>query len=462
MIRWHWFSFWCGLLILLCTWDVAAQNNLVENQDKPAFDGMSAWEQHASFRVVDFENMRLYGEPRRGELNVRARVGLSYNRMLSPNALFDSDVRFVSVYRKLRPEGEATQNYLEIKRLMIRMEELFGSSFNYLEVGRNRLKDDRSWLMDDDMDYLFIGYDRTLLDVEFGVATWLWDGRFGDDGTGRDEDQSIESTGSYYLWGRINHQWYYNHFIELSWVKEQYKRSDNFQTTYPNRVEELIQNSDLDWLTLQASGTIRQYKTEWEYWGILSWLSGEEHQQNDAIGINRKLDMDGQLGWDFGVVGRFDHNRFAVGLGVASASADFDDGLQYFRQPIIAKNKKRMLGVKKYRIFGDVLAPDLANLQIESLWMGWAVKPEFWVEGGIHHYRQLKADSTVFYSRSDLRPDGKSRDIGTALDLVLGGSLDVGKELQLNLGWFQGAEAFDEIAEKDNAYRMLLEFILRW
>lgn len=451
------------MLITLFAQKVVAQDTPTKNPATPVFDPLSAWQVYASFRLLDFEHMKPYGEPRRGELNARARLGVRYNRMLSPNSLFDFDGRFVSLYRDLRPDGEeATSSHLEVKRLMIRMEELFGSSFNYLEAGRDRLKDERSWLMDDDMDFFIVGYDSTLLDVEFGASTWLWNGRIGDDGSGRDEDQSIGATGSHYLWGRINYQWYFRHFVELNWTKEHFTRPDDFQTGYPNRVEELIQSADIDWLTLQVSGILHRNQSEWEYWGILSWLAGEEHQQNDATGINRKLEMDAQSGWDLGFVGRFDHNRFAVGLGIGSASGDFDGEPQYFRQPIIAKNKKRMLGVKKYRIFGDVLAPDLANLQIASLWMGWAVNPGFWIEGGVHQYRQLDADSAAFYSRSRLQPDGKSKDIGTALDLVLGGRIGVGKELQLNLGWFQGGKAFDETAEDDNAYRVLLEYVQRW
>lgn len=307
------------------------------------------------------------------------------------------------------------------------------------------------------------GIDRTLLDVELGIAGWLWDGRFGGDQRSRDDDQSIESSDSHYAFARVDHQWYYNHFLELSWFREHYRRPEELQTPFPNRIEELVRRADLDWLTLTATGSHRRAQTEWEYWGILSWQHGEEWQQNDPLGVNRRLDMDGQLGWDFGLIGRFARNRFAVGLGMAGAQGDRDDdGLQYFRQPVVAKNKRRLLGVKKHRIFGEALAPSLANLQIVSFWLGWAVNPTFWIEAGVHRYRQSTADATVFFSRSRLKPDGDSREIGTALDLVVGGSLGTDTDMQLKLGWFKGGEAFDTVAENDEAYRILLEFNTRW
>lgn len=422
----------------------------------------SAYEPYFGIRAYYFSDMTPVDAEGIDILDAKARIGLRYNNLLSHRLLFDSDARIVGHYRQTDPGDSYTETYLEIKRLMLQWESVFGSPYYSMNLGRDRLRDNRSWLLDDDMDYILLNYDSTLLDVSVSYSTWLWDGKFGEEQDSRDEDQSIESEDSHYINAEISYQWHYQNYISITYTNENYERPDDVFSSRINRPDDLISNSDMKWYTLSATGERHKKSTEWEYWAYLSMMDGEESlvfSEPDA-----SADISRSLGWDIGLMGRFSNNKWGIAIAYAGSDTETkkNGAISYFRQPVIAKNKTSLFGKKRYRILGETLSPAMANLNISSFWLGYAFTNELWLEAGLHKYQQSQADQHRFFSRSYLRPNGVSDDIGLGLDFVLGGNAGHDNNLQFVMSGFRGGSAFDGVAADPNAFRVMVEYNAQW
>ena len=107
---------------------------------------------------------------------------------------------------------------------------------------------------------------------------------------------------------------------------------------------------------------------------------------------------------------------YAFGSGDSNARRGVDTG---FRQPDVSNNRDRFLGVEVFRIYGEVVRPNLSNLHIVTGSLGYRVLRASSVEFVYHFYRQ---DVPASFLREAKIPDptGRSSTIGHEWDLVLG------------------------------------------
>ena len=107
---------------------------------------------------------------------------------------------------------------------------------------------------------------------------------------------------------------------------------------------------------------------------------------------------------------------YAFGSGDSNAKHGTDTG---FRQTGVSSNRDRFLGVDVFRVYGELVRPDLSNLHIFTGALGCRILRSSSVELVYHFYRQ--AVPAPFLRDAKIPdPTGKSSLIGHEWDLVLG------------------------------------------
>ncbi len=105
-------------------------------------------------------------------------------------------------------------------------------------------------------------------------------------------------------------------------------------------------------------------------------------------------------------------------LGSGDRSPDGSDAT--FRQTGLQDNNGKWNGVTSFRYYGEVLDPELSNLQVATLGVG--LRP--WRQCSIdlvgHAYRQQFAVAQPLRAQIDETTDGVHRDLGREIDLILG------------------------------------------
>lgn len=107
---------------------------------------------------------------------------------------------------------------------------------------------------------------------------------------------------------------------------------------------------------------------------------------------------------------------YAIGSGDRSTSGD--DAT--FRQTGLQDNNGKWNGVTSFRYYGEVLDPELSNLEVATL--GFGVRPwrQFSVDLVAHAYRQRVAIADALRAEIDETTDGVHRALGRELDLIVG------------------------------------------
>ncbi|MHC5064869.1 MAG: alginate export family protein [Planctomycetota bacterium] len=176
-----------------------------------------------------------------------------------------------------------------------------------------------------------------------------------------------------------------------------------------------------------------------------------------AAGDDGGRSIDGAA-FDFGAFYRFDLPwRPTLIAGYASSSGKRDSNRHAgFRQTGLQDNNAKFGGVTSYKYYGEVLEPMLANLQISTLGLGIRPHRAFSMDLLFHTYRMDVASSSLVDSNLRTMPNGDSRDVGWAADMVTGYRYFNRLSAELVLGHFSPGRAFDN---RDNALK--LEFQLR-
>ncbi len=108
-----------------------------------------------------------------------------------------------------------------------------------------------------------------------------------------------------------------------------------------------------------------------------------------------------------------------------------------FRQTGFQDNTGYYGGVRTFKYYGELLDPELSNLKIITLGVGFRPISNGSIEVVYHSYKQDQLDNDLRGNLVDppARPNGISDDIGTSLDIVLGIS-----ELweRIHIGWVLG------------------------
>jgi hypothetical protein len=323
---------------------------------------------------------------------------------------------------------------------------IFGSSFG-LQVGRQNFKETREWWWDDDLDAVRLYFDRAGWHAELGLARELARVSSLQDAIDPEQQDVVRTLGmASWLWApRQKLEAYFLHADDRSGSAPVGTRLD----------EALEDPSDarLTWYGLRAIGS-RDFGRPGalEYWADWAAVTGDETRIRYATAGSTSTvtrigarDVRGSA-FDVGLTWETPlplSPSLTLGYARGSGDADESDGVdRSFRQTGLHNNNWRYSGVNRFRVYGEVLRPELSNLKILTASLGVPLLRSSSLELSWHRYRQLSAADSLRDVRLDTDPSGLSPDIGQEIDLVLGFREGRRLDVEVAAGMFLAGEAY--------------------
>lgn len=401
----------------------------------------------------------------------RIRLGIRYKAIVASHWHLFSDMRLVLLHRSQEIQQhrqDQSEAFFEVRQLYA---ETSWKAQNELPLGvlfgRKTLRDTRGWWYDNTLDMVQLNYQSTLLSGQISAG-----GRIVDERVGFIDEPTVGLEDSYFLITHLDYQYYYQHHLEGYLIYQNVDAPSN-QTGQPFIAGNSPRtDSNLIWLGFRAQGLWSLNDNPLHYWLDVATVAGSvqrlslSQQANNTHTVQGSQDIDllGGIGMDFGFLWKARNDSWGAGLGYARGSGDTSGESQQhgYVQSELANNKGRFFGLNRYWIYGDLLRPELSNLQIFSAFTGWKLAQRLWLETAYHRYHQVEADQLISASRLRITPNGVDKHIGDELNLILGSRRDDGASLQLIASGFQRGKAFNNVLGSRFAYRLSLEFRTYW
>lgn len=322
-----------------------------------------------------------------------------------------------------------------------------------LQAGRIALIEPRSWWWDENLDAVRLYAGRGDWLVETGLGREL--GR-----KSTEEDRVDPAEEKVRRWfGRAAYQWHKesrrSDTVEAYWL---YARDASGQPVPGTTLsEDAADPTDarLRWLGLRAVGDHRLGSQRLGYWADAGWVRGREtltdfddaatgqvRANGSSARAVRGEALDAGLMWTL------------PGAWRPTFTAAYARGDHGYRQTGLQENKARFRGVNRFRYYGELLRPELSNLEIRSVAFGFRFLPRSSLEVVLHDYRQVHASSSAPGDRLDASPLGTDRTLGRELDLVLGIREWEQVELAARFARFRAGRAF---GAREGEHATLLE-----
>ncbi len=282
-----------------------------------------------------------------------------------------------------------------------------------IQLGHQTFEDDRQWLYDDELDAIRLVYHVSRFHLE---ATWAV---FALTDKNIVKGQGTDKTSFYHLYA----QYTFGPF--LTFAAYGLLQDDN-----------VSQGDRPAFLGLRASGGFER--------GSRYWLD-VAHVRGKSEGLRLR-------GWglDAGFLYTFDLAArpslvlgYAFGSGDATPECSTDTS---FRQTGLQGNGAVYNSVADIQYYGELFDPELSNLHIFTVGLGFRPVEAASVTVLYHIYRQHTPSEEFREVSIDAEPTGLSRDVGSEVDVVGGWDLDP-VELELILGVFFPGRAFEPEAK---------------
>jgi len=318
--------------------------------------------------------------------------------------------------------------------------EILESNFS-LQVGRQNFRETREWWWDEDLDALRLYYHRPFLHFELGISEQLFPVSTADFGIPA-EDQDVLR-----ILSRTSWEWARKQYLGLFFL---------YQNDHSGKqsLAELVRDEFLDpvdgnftWLGLRTQNRFSPENSgDFDFWTDVAWVTGRESSIDfvnsavEGISIVDGFDDRHIQGWaaDVGLTWEVPVSWSpSLTIGYAIGSRDF-------RQTGLQDNNDRFRAISRFRYYGELLRPELANLQIWTM----AASVPFWKNSSVtalyHYYRQVDAQPFLRRGRINPDPNGISPDIGQEWDLVV--ALEEWKhwELEFVTAAFRAGPAYGE------------------
>jgi alginate production protein len=314
-----------------------------------------------------------------------------------------------------------TDGRAEIREAYILAEDLLFRNSEF-QLGRQDVEDGREWLYDEQLDGVRLGYDHKDLEVYAGyfreelIEKDIFDVLDDDD----DERDKVDN------------------FV----VHAEYEMKDDWDIAAYVLKQEDRRAGDVSplFVGIQSEGRITRNFGHWLDAAIQRGEVGNRDQKAWAV--------------DAGLIWFFDSPiRPAIFGGYARGSGGGDaDTNKEFRQSGLQDNEDRITGLGNVKYYGELLDPELSNLEIFTVGGGLRPTDSSSIELLWHKYRQVELDDDdIRGSPVNVELEGDSHDIGEEIDLVGAIRLGGGFGLEAKFGWFNPGKGFDE-DERDDAF----------
>ncbi len=419
------------------------------------------------FDFEDFDNRDIDGDGDFDEIEDSARGNVPADDQLRANQALQVDLFYpitenvsvylesVAAYRKLvwADDADNTSEWLfQRGESWLYLGDLLGTSVS-LQAGRQRFADEREWWWDEDLDAVRLHYDLETVHAEVAVAEQLFGLEYGESIQPDDED-------ILQILGSVKWEWahkqqlglYALHRHDHSSVQEPFvpdptllcvpenlippgipeEFREFFRRGCPDPVSfEDDSDPDLTWFGASAAGNWKLGRAGMlDYWLDVAGVKGDEtftdySGPNDARtvrSVNRHnvsgWGIDARTTWQSKLPGRLTATLgYAFGSGKRKMLEEEDRG---FRQTGLEDNSHKFRGVQSFRSYGELLDPELSNLQILTAALGVRFFAKSSLDIVYHHYRQAEAAPFLRDVGFKRDPDGRHRSIGQEIDLVIG------------------------------------------
>jgi alginate production protein len=375
------------------------------------------------------------------ELKVEARMLASDRLTLLAEGVLLSEVR-----RQAATGTEQRKSGTQRGQLWAQLDRIGGLPLA-VQAGRIPLVDRRAWWWDEDLDAVRL--------ISSG-ATWRVETGFGRELARKasfDPGIEIGNRGVRRWFGQASWNWQRRHTLEAFWLRANDRSGTPVAGSLvrPDDVDPV--DARLGWLGLRASGNERtDGGHRFAYWVDVARVAGRQKltafgDETDAGQVagatvgqrvrGNALDAGAQWTWDM-MFRPTVSAAWARGSGSAvGAAVD-----RNFRQTGLQENKTRFAGVKRLQRYGELLDPELSNLQVGTLGAGLRIFDNTSVELVWHRYRQLVPSTVLAGSRLSQSPAGISGDIGRELDFFIAWREWREVELTLAISRFTPGAAF--------------------
>ena len=318
-----------------------------------------------------------------------------------------------------------------------------------LQIGRQNFAEDREWWWDADLDALrvYLNFDPWSLEL----ATARDVARISTLGEPEPADQDLAR-----VLGHVTWRWREGHRAEFFYLNQDDRSGSLAPGT--SMLEDELDESDgnLTWLGLRAMGkTDSGAAGRLYYWVDTAVVRGTEEvadfdTNDEDIATVDSIERRDVRGWavDLGASWTLPLSwEPTLTLGYALGSGDDGEGTDgAFRQTGLDNNNTKFRGVDRFRVYGELLQPELSNLGVLTASFGVELGNDRSVEVVYHSYRQQHAADELRDVRIDADLTGRSRDVGDELDLVFGFEHWKHLEVELIGSAFRSGEAFGPLS----------------
>lgn len=412
------------------------------------------------FKIDWLENIALGQRPqddvRFSEEEVE--LGLSYRRerlvafgeikLVADQAVFADDTPRIS------------EEAIERGELWLLFKQVFNSNYS-VQIGRQNFIEPRLWWWDQDLDAARFYYTRAPWRLYVGVAEEL--GRVSTNEDFIDpEEEDVKRLLAYANWN----------------FSEKFDLNGFFLTQRDDSdippIDSVIENAQIDdtdanlsWAGLRATGMFDSSRRgRFQYRADTAIVTGDETLvvlEDDTSGFSRVTAtrernvrgwaVDVGTTWTLPFKGDPTLNLiYAYGSGDNNFNDDTD---RTFRQTGLQDQDE------EFRDYGVVLRPELSNLRIATLALGFPIHASTRLTLGYHYFRQVDAAPFLRQTGIDVEPTGESKDIGEEFSLVV--QLRKWEDLQMDIvtGSFKAGSAYGVAAgERSNRlfFKLIYEF----
>ena len=293
------------------------------------------------------------------------------------------------------------------------------------EAGRLDFEDVRRWWWDEELDAMRVSYRTETVLLSLGVAQELLPVNT-EDGDIEPEHEDVLR-----LFGHASWNYAPSHRIGVFSLVHRDHSSREREGDIVDEDDEDESDADLTWVGARLSGEFQSVGGgHIEYWldgasvwghELISEYEEESRGRSLVDGTQRRSvsgwGLDGGATWHLPLAYK---PRLTLGYAFGSGDSSPDSGGdRSFRQTGIQDNQTSFGNVRRFPTYGLILRPELSNLHIGSAGIGFSLAPRTSLDFVYHYYSQAQPADFMRNSAIDAELDGRSREIGHVLDVVL-------------------------------------------
>jgi hypothetical protein len=360
-------------------------------------------------------------------------LGFKYLHYFDLYWYFYTDMRVIP-YRTAGNSGENSGVSFDVNEFYLISDRLYSNQLNFL-IGRKILKDSRSWYYNDSLDTIgvFNKHDLLLYSLYFGTRL---DSNIITDGS---NSSKYDLRGTDFFIAHLEYEYFVGNKVGLFGL---YEHSSD------------VLSRKLAWLGFRAEGDFKSKIPNFTYWFDVAKVSGSTEENS----IYRSIDG---MGLDIGVKYDFENQKDSISLSFAYGSG----GNHLYLQPHLTNNRSDYLAKNlNFRYYGSFFNPELSNIKISSFYYIHKFEnSDYTALLALHNYQQVEASSKQYIATNyTVNPNGNSLDLGSEIDFVFGAYFQKQYSWHLELAYFLGGDAFDDVASKKDGVYGNISFRYYW